>query len=144
MSKILLIDDETQLVDMVQMRLEAAGYEVVVANDGQEGLDKAKSENPDLIMCDVMMPKVDGYKVCGLLKNDARYSKIPIILFTARAQKDDHQVGSEVGANRLSLRSYWRRSRSFYRKPLNANQRRVLWRVKRSLLSMMRSCWWTC
>jgi len=50
-------------------------------------------------MCDVMMPKMDGYKVCGLLKNDARYSKIPIILFTARAQQDDAQVGKEVGAD---------------------------------------------
>lgn len=99
MAKILVIDDESQLVDMVQMRLEASGYEVVTARDGQEGLDKAKSENPDLIMCDVMMPKVDGYKVCGLLKNDARYSKIPFILFTARAQQDDIEVGKDVGAD---------------------------------------------
>jgi len=99
MAKILVIDDETQLVEMVQMRLEAAGYNVITANDGQDGLEKAKSENPDLIMCDVMMPKMDGYKVCGLLKNDSRYSKIPIILFTARAQQDDQDVGDEVGAD---------------------------------------------
>lgn len=99
MAKILMIDDEAQLVEMVQMRLEAAGYDVITANDGQAGLEKAKSENPDLIMCDVMMPKMDGYKVCGLLKNDARYSKIPVILFTARAQQDDHEVGEEVGAD---------------------------------------------
>jgi DNA-binding response OmpR family regulator len=50
-------------------------------------------------MCDVMMPRMDGYKVCGLLKNDARYSNIPLILFTARAQQDDHKVGEEVGAD---------------------------------------------
>jgi len=99
MAKILLVDDEVSLVGMVQMRLEAAGYEVITASDGQEGMDKAKSENPDLILMDVMMPKVDGYKACGLLKNDARYSKIPIILFTARAQKDDTEVGKEVGAD---------------------------------------------
>lgn len=99
MAKILVIDDETQLVDMVQMRLEAAGYDVITANDGQAGLEKAKSEEPDLILCDVMMPKMDGYKVCGLLKNDSRYSKIPLILFTARAQQDDHAVGDEVGAD---------------------------------------------
>ena len=99
MSKILVIDDETQLIEMVQMRLEAAGYEVITASDGQEGLDKAKSVEPDLILCDVMMPKMDGYKVCGLLKNDSRYSKIPLILFTARAQQDDQDVGDEVGAD---------------------------------------------
>ena len=99
MSKILVIDDETQLIEMVQMRLEAAGYDVVTASDGQEGLDKAKSVEPDLILCDVMMPKMDGYKVCGLLKNDSRYSKIPLILFTARAQQDDQDVGDEVGAD---------------------------------------------
>ena len=99
MARILVIDDEIQLVEMVQMRLEAAGYDVLTANDGQVGLEKAKSENPDLILCDVMMPKMDGYKVCGLLKNDARYRKIPVILFTARAQQNDHEVGDEVGAD---------------------------------------------
>lgn len=99
MPKILVVDDEMQLITMVQMRLEANGYEVITANDGQEGLEKAKSENPDLIMLDVMMPKMDGYKVCGLLKKDTRYSKIPVILFTARAQQGDHEVGKEVGAD---------------------------------------------
>ena len=99
MVKILVIDDEIQLIEMVKIRLEANGHEIITAKDGQEGLEKAKSENPALIMCDVMMPKMDGYKVCGLLKNDARYSKIPIILFTARAQKDDLELGKEVGAD---------------------------------------------
>jgi DNA-binding response OmpR family regulator len=99
MARILVVDDEIQLITMVQMRLEANGYEVITANDGQEGLEKAKTENPDLIMLDVMMPKMDGYKVCGLLKNDARYSKIPVILFTARAQQNDKDVGTEVGAD---------------------------------------------
>ena len=99
MAKILVIDDEIQLIEMVKMRLEANGHEVITAHDGQEGLEKAKSERPELIMCDVMMPKMDGYKVCGLLKKDARYSKIPVILFTARAQKEDAEVGQEVGAD---------------------------------------------
>lgn len=99
MAKLLVIDDEIQLIEMVKMRLEANGHEVITAYDGQEGLEKAKSENPELIMCDIMMPKMDGYKVCGLLKNDSRYSKIPIILFTARAQKEDAELGREVGAD---------------------------------------------
>lgn len=96
--KILIVDDEIQLVEMVRIRLEAAGYEVIAAYDGQEGLDKAKKDKPDLIILDLMLPKMDGYKVCGLLKNDSRYSKIPIIMFTARAQEDDMKLGKELGA----------------------------------------------
>jgi adenylate cyclase len=97
--RILVVDDEPELADMVKMRLEATGYEVITANDGQEGLDRAKAEKPDLIILDLMLPKIDGYKVCGLLKNDARYSKIPIIIFSARAQQEDVTMGEEVGAN---------------------------------------------
>lgn len=99
MAKLLIVDDEKQLVEMVQMRLEANGYEVLTAGDGQEGLQMAKTEKPDLIMLDVMMPKMDGYKVCGLLKNDARYKHIPIILFSARAQQEDTDIGKEAGAD---------------------------------------------
>lgn len=70
-----------------------ADYEVVIAYDGQEGLEKAKKEKPDLIILDLMLPKMDGYKVCGLLKADIRYNKIPIIIFTARAQGPDIKMG---------------------------------------------------
>ena len=96
--RILIVDDEVQLVEMVKMRLESAGYEVISAYDGQEGLDKAKKDKPDLIILDLMLPKMDGYKVCGLLKNDARYSRIPIIMFTARAQEEDVTLGKSLGA----------------------------------------------
>lgn len=94
----MIVDDEVQLAEMVKMRLEAAGYEIVLAYDGQEGLDKAKKDKPDLIILDLMLPKMDGYKVCGLLKNDTRYSKIPIIMFTARAQEEDVRLGKDLGA----------------------------------------------
>lgn len=97
--KILVVDDETQLVEMVKIRLEAAGYMVVCAYDGQEALEKAKKEKPDLIILDLMLPKMDGYKVCGLLKNDSRYGKIPIIMFTAKAQDEDMVLGRELGAD---------------------------------------------
>jgi len=72
---------------------------VIIANDGQEGLKKVKSENPDLILLDVMMPKMEGFEVCNLLKNDARYSKIPIILFTAKALQADIEAGQDAGAD---------------------------------------------
>ena len=97
--KILLVDDEEDIVKVVSLRLKVAGYEIVTAFDGEEALDKARSVGPDLIILDIMLPKIDGYKVCGLLKNDIRYSKIPIIMFTARAQTDDVTLGKELGAD---------------------------------------------
>jgi len=98
-AKLLIVDDEKDLVETLTFRLQANDYEVIKAFDGREGLDKAKKEKPDLIILDIMLPKMDGYKVCGLLKADARYSKIPIIMFTARAQGSDKKIGEDVGAN---------------------------------------------
>ena len=97
--KILIVEDEDQLAYIVKIRLEASGYDVITAYDGQEGLKKARSEVPDLIILDVMLPKIDGFKVCGLLKNDSRYSSIPIIIFTARAHEKDIQTGKKMGAD---------------------------------------------
>ena len=81
--RILIVDDEEGMVKVVKMYLEHHRYEVITANDGQVGLDKAKTEKPDLIVLDLMLPKTDGYKVCGLLKKDTRYAKIPVVMFTA-------------------------------------------------------------
>jgi len=97
--RILVVDDEEDIVALVRMRLEAGGYEVLVASDGQQALDTAKKEMPNLIILDLMLPKIDGYKVCRMLKFDERYKKIPIILFTARSQSSDKDLGMEVGAD---------------------------------------------
>jgi two-component system alkaline phosphatase synthesis response regulator PhoP len=97
--KILLVDDEEDIRKVVAYQLKANGYEVIIAEDGEEGLEKARSEAPDLIILDLMLPKIEGHKVCGLLKNDARYKSIPIILFTARIQKEDVELSKEVGAD---------------------------------------------
>jgi len=97
--KILLVDDEKDLVETLTFRLEANEYEVVKAYNGQEGLDKARKEKPDLIILDLMLPKIDGYKVCRMLKFDEKYKKIPIIMFTARAREEDRKMGEEVGAD---------------------------------------------
>lgn len=98
-NKILLVEDEQELVKAVKIRLEEAGYEMIAAYDGFDGLDKARKVKPDLIILDLMLPKMDGYKVCGLLKADTRYNKIPIIMFTARAQESDIKMGEEAGAD---------------------------------------------
>lgn len=97
--RILVVDDEKDLVEMLTIRLEANDYEVFVAYDGQEGLDKARALKPDLIILDLMLPKLDGYKVCRMLKFDEKYKQIPIILFSARAQESDVRLGKEVGAD---------------------------------------------
>ncbi len=97
--RILIVDDEPDLMETLSFRLEANKYEVIKAYDGQEGLDKARKDNPDLIILDLMLPKLDGYKVCRMLKFDDKYKKIPIILFTARAQESDKKTGEEVGAD---------------------------------------------
>lgn len=104
--KLLLVDDEKDLVDAVVLRLEANGYEVSVAYDGQEGLDKAIKEKPDLIILDLMLPKIDGYKVCTLLKTDTKYNNIPIIMFTARAQESDIKKGKELGADAYIIKPF--------------------------------------
>lgn len=101
-----MIDDEDQLVDVVRIRLEANGYSVISASDGQEGFDKARKYKPDLIILDLMIPKMDGYKVCGLLKNDARYKNIPIIMLTARAQESDRKTGCDVGADYYIMKPF--------------------------------------
>ena len=97
--RILLVDDEPSIVKMVGKRLEVEGFEVTVAMDGQEGLQKAQSQQQDLIILDLMLPKLNGYEVCGLLKRDSRYEKIPIIMLSARTQEKDEKEGLAAGAN---------------------------------------------
>ena len=97
--RILVVDDEVELIKAIQIRLEQAGYEALFAYDGQQGLEKAHKEKPDLIILDLMLPKMDGYKVCALLKKDTKYTKIPIIMLTARAQETDEKLGLELGAD---------------------------------------------
>lgn len=97
--RILLIEDEKDLVMAVKFRLEVLGYEVSVALDGEDGLEKAKKEKPDLILLDLMLPKMNGLKICSFLKSDPEYKKIPIIIFTARAQESDKEAGMQCGAD---------------------------------------------
>lgn len=96
--RILVIEDESDLVQALEIRLRYAGYDLLIASDGEEGLDKVRQEKPDLIILDLVLPKMNGYKVCSLLKGDTRYSKIPIIMLTAMAQEFDRKMGEGVGA----------------------------------------------
>ncbi len=97
--RVLVVDDEPNIVMTVADRLELNGYEVITAGDGMEALEKAKNEKPDLIILDLMLPKMDGYKVCRDLKNDLEYKHIPIIMFTAKTMAADEILGLEMGAD---------------------------------------------
>ena len=97
--RILIVEDQAMIVNMLRMRLEANDYEVITAGDGQEGLEKAHKENPSLIILDIMLPKMNGYKVCQLLKSDPKYNHIPIIISSGRTPQEIRKVSKEVGAD---------------------------------------------
>lgn len=97
--KILVVDDEKDITETLSFMLKAKGYDVLEGHDGEEGLKIAKEEMPDLIILDVMMPKMNGYKIARLLKYDAKYKHIPIVMVTARGQEADKLIGEETGAD---------------------------------------------
>jgi DNA-binding response OmpR family regulator len=105
-ARVLVVDDEADLVRILQFGLQAIGYHVDTASDGQEGLKKARELKPDIILLDLMLPKLDGYKVCRLLKFDERYKNIPIIILSARTQEGDQLLAMEMGANRFVTKPY--------------------------------------
>ncbi len=96
MTKILVVDDEKAIVDILKFNLEREGFEVVTANDGEVGIEKFRAEQPDLILLDIMMPKVDGLQACKTIRNE---SNVPIIMITARAEEVDKVLGLEFGAD---------------------------------------------
>jgi DNA-binding response OmpR family regulator len=84
---------------MIKAILVSGGYDVITAVDGNEALDKARAEMPDLILLDVMLPGLDGYRVCRLLKFDQKYKSIPIIMLTAKTEEQSMATGIRTGAN---------------------------------------------
>lgn len=94
--KILIVDDETSVTDLIGYNLEKAHYEVLVAHDGEEALKAARTHNPDLILLDLMLPKIDGLDVCRELR---KTSQVPIIMVTARGEEADRVIGLELGAD---------------------------------------------
>jgi two-component system response regulator VicR len=94
--RVLIVDDEQSIVDLLTYNLQRNGYEVVVARDGRQALKLAQSEQPDLIILDLMLPGLDGLDVCRVLRRD---SAVPIIMLTAREEEVDRVVGLELGAD---------------------------------------------
>jgi two-component system alkaline phosphatase synthesis response regulator PhoP len=97
--KILVVDDEIYIVHILDFSLGMEGYEVLTALDGEQALEKVRAEHPDLVVLDVMMPKLDGYETCRILKADETTRHIPIILLSAKGRNADQKVGYDVGAD---------------------------------------------
>ena len=97
--KILVVEDEADLVKAIELRLTKEGFDVITSLDGEDALKKARTENPDLLILDLMLPKIDGYKVCRLLKFDQKYKDVPVIMLTARVEERDRNLGMEMGAD---------------------------------------------
>jgi phosphate regulon transcriptional regulator PhoB len=95
-TKILIVDDEPPIIDILEYNLKKANYEVIVAHDGQEALEKARHQRPDLVILDLMLPKLDGLEVCRALR---REGDLPIIMLTAKDEEIDRVVGLELGAD---------------------------------------------
>lgn len=97
--KILIVEDEPDVASLLALMLKSRGHDIIEAGDGQEALEKARSERPDLIILDIMLPRLDGYKVARMLKFDENFSHIPIIMVTAKIQEKDKKTGLEMGAD---------------------------------------------
>ncbi len=96
---ILVIDDEPELVKLLDYNLTKAGYLVLSAKDGENGLNTARKHSPDAIILDVMMPGLDGWEVCKRLRTDPSTSALPILMLTAKAEEGDRVLGLELGAD---------------------------------------------
>src|SRR5688572_23548697 len=99
MKKILLIEDHPQMRENLQLMLEMEGYAVVAAGDGRRGVEAARRELPDVILCDVMMPELDGFGVLRELRVDAATATIPFLFLTAKGEKVDQRTGMNLGAD---------------------------------------------
>jgi len=104
--KILIVEDEVDILQLFAVRIEVNGYDVVTAVDGEEALEKVNSENPDLILLDLMIPKIDGYEVCRTLKFDDETKNIPIIILSALNEAVDKQKALDAGVDAYFVKPF--------------------------------------
>ncbi|MCR4436387.1 MAG: response regulator [Clostridiales bacterium] len=123
--KILIIDDSVLMVRYITDILQNAGYEVVSASNGREGIAKVREEKPDLVLLDVVMPEIDGFEVCKILREDDSNNLMPIIILTSQGNEDDKLTGLELGADDYILKPF--------------NHRELLSRVRNTLRRVERN-----
>ena len=97
--RILVIDDDHVVTRLLESRLKEKGYDVKTISEAADGLQSALSDQPDLVILDVMMPIINGYNFCRLLKNETKHKHLPVILLTSRTEEKDIKIGQEVGAD---------------------------------------------
>ena len=97
--RLLIVEDEADLREAIKFDLEMSGYEVISAEDGIQGLKLAREKEPDLLILDLLLPRMDGYRVCRMLKVDTATGRLPVIMLTAKAGKEDERLGMESGAD---------------------------------------------
>lgn len=99
MSTVLIVEDSSSVAELLKLELSKRGFDCVVEIDGLAGLKRAKKIDPDIIILDVMLPSMNGFKICRLLKFDKKYKHIPVIMLTTRSDEDDRKLGSSTGAD---------------------------------------------
>ena len=97
--KLLIIEDDRSLASVLEYNFEAAGYQVFCAHDGQDGINQARSKQPDVILLDLMIPVIDGIEVCRQLRSESQTRETPIMMLTAKAEETDQLIGFSVGAD---------------------------------------------
>jgi two-component system alkaline phosphatase synthesis response regulator PhoP len=97
--RILVVDDEIYIVHILEFTLTMEGYEVLTAADGEEALRRLEQDRPDLVVLDIMMPKVDGYEVLRRIRADEEFHQLPVILLSAKGRPLDRETGLEIGAD---------------------------------------------
>ncbi|MGD9397503.1 MAG: response regulator [Candidatus Thorarchaeota archaeon] len=104
--KILVVDDEQMTTDLAKTFLEKHGFEVVIASDGEQALELAEEQAPDLILLDVMLPTIDGFEVCKKLKDNTMFKNTPILMFTAKGLSSDVERGEAAGADEYIIKPF--------------------------------------
>ena len=104
--RILIVDDEQDIVSLIKLSLDLANFDTLEALSGIEALTLLKKEKPDLILLDIMMPEMDGYEVCRRIKKDKALKKIPVVMLTAKGQKDDAEQGLDSGAEDYIIKPF--------------------------------------
>ena len=106
LKKILIVEDDANIRMALSIRMEVNDFEVITANDGEEGLEKARKEKPDLILLDLMIPKITGFEVCRMLKFDDNYKNIPIIILSALDQQGEREKAIQNGADAYFIKPF--------------------------------------
>lgn len=103
---ILVVDDDPDYVKLLAARLKARGYAVRAATDGRAGLEAAQTQAPDLVILDLLLPRMNGYEVCTLLKQDTRYRHLPVLIFSGKTERKDRELALSCGADAYLTKPY--------------------------------------